>query len=88
MEGMGKKVPARRRRASTTYELGPRAGAVESPPARGLRADRTLRGHLRVRNEYFGDYITVAIFLLAGALIVGGGIITAHTTLTLPIDIE
>ena len=31
-----------------------------------------------MRNEYFGDYITVAIFLLAGALIVGGGIITAR----------
>ena len=31
-----------------------------------------------MRNEYFGDYITVAMFLLAGALIVGGGIITAR----------
>ena len=31
-----------------------------------------------MRNEYFGDYVTVAIFLLAGALIVGGGIFAAR----------
>lgn len=31
-----------------------------------------------MQNEYFGDYITVAVFLFAGAVLVGGGIITAR----------
>ncbi len=31
-----------------------------------------------MRNEYFEDYVTVAIFLLAGALIVGGAIMAAR----------
>jgi NADH-quinone oxidoreductase subunit A len=31
-----------------------------------------------VRNEYFGDYTTVAVFLLAGLLLVGAAIITAR----------
>ncbi|GMQ84798.1 MAG: NADH-quinone oxidoreductase subunit NuoA [Acidimicrobiia bacterium] len=31
-----------------------------------------------MRNEYFGDYVTVAIFLLAGAAIVAMGIMAAR----------
>jgi len=31
-----------------------------------------------VQNEYFGDYITVAIFLLAGSGLVAGAIVTAR----------
>jgi len=31
-----------------------------------------------VQNEYFGDYITVAIFLLAGIVLVAGAIVTAR----------
>jgi NADH-quinone oxidoreductase subunit A len=31
-----------------------------------------------VQNEYFGDYITVAVFLVAGAVLVAGGIIAAR----------
>jgi NADH-quinone oxidoreductase subunit A len=31
-----------------------------------------------VQNEYFGDYITVAVFLFAGAVLVAGGIIAAR----------
>ncbi len=31
-----------------------------------------------MRNEYFGDYVTVAIFLLAGLLLVAAAIFTAR----------
>jgi len=31
-----------------------------------------------VRNEYFGDYTTVAVFLLAGVLLVGAAVFTAR----------
>ena len=31
-----------------------------------------------MQNEYFGDYVTVALFLLAGAVIVAGGILVAR----------
>ncbi len=31
-----------------------------------------------MRNEYFGDYVTVAVFLLAGVGLVAGGIIAAR----------
>jgi hypothetical protein len=31
-----------------------------------------------VRNEYFGDYMTVAVFLLAGLLLVAAAIFTAR----------
>ncbi len=31
-----------------------------------------------MRNEYFGDYVTVAIFLLAGAVLVAGGMLAAR----------
>ncbi len=31
-----------------------------------------------MRNEYFGDYTTVAVFLLAGALLVGAAVFTAR----------
>ncbi len=31
-----------------------------------------------MQNEYFGDYITVAIFLLAGIVLVAGAIVTAR----------
>lgn len=31
-----------------------------------------------MQNEYFGDYITVAVFLFAGVVLVAGGIITAR----------
>jgi NADH-quinone oxidoreductase subunit A len=30
-----------------------------------------------VRNEYFGDYVTVAIFLIVGALLVGAAVMAA-----------
>lgn len=31
-----------------------------------------------MRNEYFGDYTTVAVFLLAGVLLVGAAVFTAR----------
>jgi NADH-quinone oxidoreductase subunit A len=31
-----------------------------------------------VRNEYFGDYTTVAVFLLAGVVLVGAAVFTAR----------
>ena len=31
-----------------------------------------------MRNEYFGDYATVAVFLLAGVLLVGAAVFTAR----------
>jgi NADH-quinone oxidoreductase subunit A len=31
-----------------------------------------------VRNEYFGDYTTVAVFLLAGVILVGAAVFTAR----------
>ena len=31
-----------------------------------------------MRNEYFGDYVTVAIFLIAGAVLVGAAVTVAH----------
>ena len=31
-----------------------------------------------MRNEYFGDYVTVAIFLIAGAVLVGAAVTAAH----------
>ncbi|MEN8115041.1 MAG: NADH-quinone oxidoreductase subunit A [Actinomycetota bacterium] len=31
-----------------------------------------------MRNEYFGDYMTVAVFLLSGALLVGAAVATAR----------
>jgi NADH-quinone oxidoreductase subunit A len=31
-----------------------------------------------VRNEYFGDYVTVAIFLVAGAILVGAAVFAAR----------
>lgn len=31
-----------------------------------------------MQNEYFGDYLTVAIFLLAGVVLVAGGILAAR----------
>ena len=31
-----------------------------------------------MRNEYFGDYTTVAVFLLAGLLLVGAAVFTAR----------
>jgi NADH-quinone oxidoreductase subunit A len=31
-----------------------------------------------VLNEFFGDYITVAVFLGVGALVVGGGMLTSR----------
>jgi NADH-quinone oxidoreductase subunit A len=31
-----------------------------------------------VRNDYFGDYTTVAVFLLAGVLLVGAAVFTAR----------
>ena len=31
-----------------------------------------------MRNEYFGDYMTVAVFLIAGALLVAAAIFTAR----------
>jgi NADH-quinone oxidoreductase subunit A len=30
-----------------------------------------------VRNEYFGDYVTVAIFLIAGAVLVGAAVMAS-----------
>jgi len=51
---------------------------IESVQATSLPAKQTARGHLRVQNEYFGDYITVAIFLLAGIVLVAGAIVTAR----------
>jgi NADH-quinone oxidoreductase subunit A len=30
-----------------------------------------------VRNEYFGDYVTVALFLIAGAVLVGAAVMAA-----------
>ena len=43
---------------------------------RGLA--ETSRGRPHVRNEYFGDYTTVAVFLLAGVLLVGAAVFTAR----------
>jgi len=37
----------------------------------------TIERATLVRNQYFGDYTTVAVFLLAGVLLVGAAIITA-----------
>jgi NADH-quinone oxidoreductase subunit A len=31
-----------------------------------------------VRNEYFGDYVTVAIFLIAGAVLVGAAVMSSR----------
>ena len=31
-----------------------------------------------MRNEYFGDYITVAIFLIAGVVLVGAAVMAVH----------
>ncbi len=31
-----------------------------------------------MRNEYFGDYVTVAIFLIAGAVLVGAAVFVAR----------
>ena len=46
---------------------GPERGQAKSP-----------RFHRHVRNEYFGDYTTVAVFLLAGVLLVGAAVFTAR----------
>ena len=31
-----------------------------------------------MRNQYFGDYTTVAVFLIAGVVLVGAAVIVAH----------
>ncbi len=58
-------------------DFGPRASlsilAVRRRPFD--RANAELRDK-RVSN-YFGDYVTVAVFLLIGAVVVGGGVIAA-----------
>jgi NADH-quinone oxidoreductase subunit A len=33
-----------------------------------------LEGFLRVLNQYYGDYVTVAIFVAIGAMLVGGAV--------------